>query len=103
MPFFGTVTETYTKETYTKRFNAALWIFPAKHARRWSGVLDFFPRFTDKGLYEEFSNVKGSDIEWQYLCQNSSPYVPVSKYEFKKTLVLSQLSDLEFPIRQGLI
>ena len=65
----------------------------------------FFPGFTDKGLYEEFSsvkqifNVKGSDIEWQYLCQNSSPYVPVSKYEFTKTLVLSQLSDSEFPIR----
>ena len=49
-------------------------------------------------------NVKGlkaSDIEWSALCQNSSPYVPVSKYDIIQILNSRHSSNLEFPIRSG--
>jgi len=41
-------------------------------------------------------------IDWSNLCgENSSPYVPASKYEFEAALKSFNLSDLNYPRRSG--
>ena len=43
-----------------------------------------------------------SRIDWTGLCgENSSPYVPASKYEFEEALESFNLSDLNYPSRSG--